>query len=99
MPSAQLELCHAYARAISALDMATLRAICASDMTLTFLPSSFGVPKVEDIVAFLGAVQHVFAGTSELEYVIDESEVTESEGRVWFFLRAQLSSFSSPLHI
>jgi hypothetical protein len=68
----------------------TLRTICAPDMTLTFLPSSFGVPKVEGLEPFLGAIQHVFAGTSEVKYVIEEGEFMESEGRVWFFVRVQL---------
>jgi hypothetical protein len=97
MSSAQVELCHAYARAISALDMATLRTICAPDMTLTFFPSSFGVPKIKGIDAFLGGIQHVFAGTSERDYVIEDSEVMESEGRVWFFVRVQL--FRIPLYM
>jgi hypothetical protein len=85
---AQIELCYAYGRALAThpLDLDAFRAILASDVKLSFLPLSFGAPRIEGIDNFLGVVQHVVGGLTDLEHVIDGSEVMESEGRVWYFV-------------
>jgi hypothetical protein len=88
--SAQLELCHAYARAVATFDLdalRTLRTLCSSDITVSFLPKSFGAPIIKGIDMFLGAMTHVMGyGITEVKWEIDEEEVMESEGRVWFFV-------------
>jgi hypothetical protein len=74
---AQIELCYAYGRALAThpLDLDAFRAILAPDVKLSFLPLSFGAPKIGVIDKFLGAVQHVVGGLTDLEYVIDGSEI------------------------
>jgi ketosteroid isomerase-like protein len=85
--SAQLELCHAYARAVATFDLDALRTLCAPDITVSFLPKSFGAPIIKGIDTFLGAMTHVMGyGITEVKWEIDKEEVMESEGRVWFFV-------------
>jgi hypothetical protein len=80
---AQIELCYAYGHTLAThpLDLEAFRAILAPDVKHSFLPLSFGAPKIEGIDNSLGAVQHVVGGLTDLEYVIDGSE-----GRVWYFI-------------
>jgi hypothetical protein len=86
-PSAQLELCHAYAHAIATFDLDALRTLCAPDITVSFLLKSFGAPIIKGIDKFLGAMTHVMGyGITEVKWEIDEDEIMESEGRVWFFV-------------
>jgi hypothetical protein len=92
-PSAQVELCHAYASCIATKDWERFPTILHPDVVLVFLPKSFGAPGINGANEFMKVVKHVMSTASDLSYEL--KDVIEDEGRVWFYVRLQLEDHVS----
>jgi hypothetical protein len=96
-PSAQVQLCQAYATAIATKNFTSLRTLLAADVTMVFLPTSFGAPPIKSADAFVKVAQHVMEKATDLTYEIQEEQIMEDAGRVWYFVGIHAPSHLDPM--